>query len=93
MSNDDLKVLDGSCTHASECPLTQVAAGATVCIKGLAAAPDVSDRLRELGFCEQQKIKLVSRHSNYICQVCNARLGISHKLAETIIVESPKRRS
>ena len=61
-----------------------------MCIKGLVAAPDVSDRLRELGFCEQQKIKLVSRHSNYICQVCNARLGISHKLAETIIVEPLK---
>ena len=61
-----------------------------MCIKGLEASPDVSDRLREMGFCEEQKIKLVSRHSNYICQVCNARLGISHKLAETIIVEPLK---
>lgn len=90
MSDQDIKVLQGSCTHASECPLSQVAAGDTVCIKGLAASPDVSDRLREMGFCEQQKIKLVSRHSNYICQICNARLGISHKLAETIIVEPLK---
>ena len=70
-----------------------MAAGDTVCIKGLSASPDVSDRLREMGFCEQQKIKLVSRQSNYICQVCNARLGISQKLAETIIVEPLKRRS
>ena len=93
MSSKDIKVLDGSCSHASECPLSQVEAGETVCIKGLSAAPDVSDRLREMGFCEEQKIKLVSRHSNYICQVCNARLGISHKLAETIIVESLKKRS
>ena len=91
MSSKDIKVIDGSCTHASECPLSQVAAGETVCIKGLSAAPDVSDRLREMGFCEQQKIKLVSRHSNYICQVCNARLGISHELAKTIIVEPVKR--
>ena len=93
MSNKDIQVLEGSCTHASECPLSQVSAGATVCIKGLAASPEVSDRLREMGFCEQQKIKLVSRHSNYICQVCNARLGISHKLAETIIVEPVKGQS
>jgi len=90
VSSKDIKVLDGSCTHASECPLSQVSAGDTVCIKGLEASPDVSDRLREMGFCEQQKIKLVSRHSNYICQVCNARLGISQKLADTIIVEPLK---
>lgn len=93
MSRKDVKVLEGNCTHAAECPLSQVAAGETVCIKGLAASPDVSDRLREMGFCEKQKIKLVSRHSNYICQVCNARLGISSKLADTIIVEPLKRSS
>lgn len=93
VSRRDIKFLEGSCTHASECPLSHVAAGDTVCIKGLVASPDVSDRLREMGFCEQQKIKLVSRHSNYICQVCNARLGISHKLAEAIIVEPLQRRT
>jgi len=64
-----------------------VAAGQAVCIKGLVAAPEVSDRLREMGLCEKQHIRVVSRHSNYICQICNARLGISPKLAETIIVE------
>ena len=90
MSDEDIKVVEGSCAHASECPLSQVDAGETVCIKGLSASPDVSDRLREMGFCEEQKIKLVSRHSNYICQVCNARLGISHKLADRIIVEPLK---
>ena len=58
-----------------------------VCIKRLAAAPDLSDRLRELGFCEEQKIRLLSRDSNLICQVCNARLGISEELAESILVE------
>jgi Fe2+ transport system protein FeoA len=87
VENPDIKVVAGHCAEASECPLTQVAAGATVCIKGLLASPDVNDRLREMGLCEQQQIKLVSRHSNYICQVCNARLGISRKLAETIIVQ------
>jgi ferrous iron transport protein A len=58
-----------------------------VCIKRLAAAPDLSDRLRELGFCEEQKIRLLTRDSNLICQVCNARLGISEELAESILVE------
>jgi len=47
----------------------------------------MTSRLRELGFCEEQQIKLVSRHANLICQVCNARLGISPELAEAILVE------
>jgi Fe2+ transport system protein FeoA len=60
----------------------------TVAIQRLATAPEVSDRLRELGFCEKQRIKLVARDSNFICQVCNARLGISPKLAESIFVKA-----
>ena len=69
------------------CPLTRVVAGAYVRIKQLSAPPEVTTRLREMGFCEEQRIKLLSRHSNLICLVCNARLGISEKLAETILVE------
>src|SRR5690242_21074724 len=46
------------------------------------------DRLRELGFCKDQQIKLVARESNFICQVCNARLAISEKLARFILVET-----
>jgi len=44
-------------------------------------------RLREMGFCEEQQIKLLSRDGNLICQVCNARLGISAELADAIMVE------
>ena len=48
----------------------------------------MKDRLRELGFCEQQRIKLLSKHSNLICLVCNSRLGISEKIADHIMVET-----
>jgi hypothetical protein len=41
-----------------------------------------------MGLCEEQIIKLVARDSNFICQVCNARLGISEKLADSIMVEA-----
>lgn len=75
------------CPRADICPLNKVRAGTCVRIKQLSAEPEVSQRLREMGFCEDQKIKLLSRHSNLICQVCNARLGISEKLAEIILVE------
>ena len=81
-------ILEGHCAGPKVCPLSRVKAGSVVCIKQLSAAPEVSDRLRELGFCEDQKIKLLTRQSSYICQVCNARLAISRKLAEAILVEA-----
>ena len=74
------------CSLLGICPLSQVRAGTVVCIKQLSASAEVTGRLREMGFCEEQRIKLLSRGGNLICQVCNARLGISAALAETIYV-------
>lgn len=69
------------------CPLSQVQPGTVCRIKELLAEPEISKRLRELGFCEQQQIRLLSQERTMICQVCNARLGISARLAEAILVE------
>jgi Fe2+ transport system protein FeoA len=84
----EFEVIEGRCAGTEVCPLSRVQAGTVVCIKRLAAAPEVMDRLRELGLCEKQRIKLLARQSNYICQVCNARLAISGKLADSIMVEA-----
>ena len=81
------QVIEGKCAGEGLCPLSRVAAGTTVCIKKLSSTPETQDRLRELGFIEEQRVKLVSRQSSIICQVCNARLGLSEELAETILVE------
>jgi Fe2+ transport system protein FeoA len=78
---------NGECPQPFLCPLSRVNAGVAVRIKQLSAPPEVTHRLRELGFCEEQKVKLLSRQSTVICQVCNARLGISTRLAEQILVE------
>ena len=80
-------VREGACAQPGICPLSCVQAGTVVCIKQLAASADVMSRLREMGFCEEQQIKLIRREGNLICQVCNARLGISAKLAESILVQ------
>jgi len=80
-------MLDGACAEPGVCPLSRVAAGTEVCIKQLAASPEVRARLRELGMGEQRRIKLLSRQSNYICQVCNARFGLSEEVARSILVE------
>jgi Fe2+ transport system protein FeoA len=82
------EVVEGRCAGPKVCPLSRVKAGAVVCIKHLSTAPEVTQRLRELGFCEDQRIKLLTRQSNFICQVCNARLAISEKLADSIMVEA-----
>jgi Fe2+ transport system protein FeoA len=89
------EIVEGQCAGPAVCPLTRVAAGTVVCVKQLAHAPDVRDRLRELGLGEEQRVKLVSRQSSVICQVCNARVALSEELAKAIFVEpvppSPKR--
>lgn len=75
------------CPQPAACTLAQAAAGAALRVRRLDAPPEVAVRLRELGFCEQQRIRLLSRHTNVICQVCNVRLGISQDLAHMIVVE------
>ncbi len=81
-------ILEGQCAGPRVCPLSRVQAGTTVCIKHLATTPELTDRLRELGLCEDRQIKVVACESTFICQVCNARFGISEKLADSILVET-----
>ena len=81
-------VIENGCQQDPNlCPLSRVVAGTAVRIKQLSAPPEVSKRLREMGLGEEQQIRLVSREVNVICQVCNARLGISSQLADNILVE------
>lgn len=75
------------CQQPFICPLSKVRVGTACRIRQLSASPEIAHRLRELGFCEEQRIKLLSQHANVICQVCNVRLGISAELAEAIWVE------
>ena len=69
------------------CPLSRVQCGVAVRIKALCAAPDVQNRLREIGLCEDQVVRLITSRNNFICQVCNSRLAISEQLAQLILVE------
>ena len=78
---------NAECPQPFICPLSHVRAGTAVRIKQLSAPPEVKHRLREMGFCEEQKIRLLAQRTNIICQVCNVRLGISAQLAEKILVE------
>ena len=87
--NEKLLTVAGNpdCPQPFICPLSQVQAGTAVRIKQLSTTPELKHRLREMGFCEEQKIRLLAQKSNIICQVCNVRLGISVQLASQIMVE------
>jgi Fe2+ transport system protein FeoA len=86
---DDRPASDGEirCLKPFTCPLSQVKAGLLVRIQRLAAPPEVTQRLREIGLGEHQVIRLLVHQSNLICQVCNARLALRSELAQMIIVE------
>jgi ferrous iron transport protein A len=77
---------DSSCAHAL-CPLNRVRAGIAVRVRQLCAAPALAARLREIGFCEDNIVKLLTSHNNIICLVCNTRLALSEQVAQTILVE------
>jgi Fe2+ transport system protein FeoA len=69
-------------------PLHQVPEGRDVRIRELSATPELTCRLREIGLCEGQVVRLISRRSNIICQVCNSRLALNSQLAGMILVEA-----
>lgn len=81
------EIAKGSCAGAEVCPLSRVPVGATVCIKALAASPEIREKLRALGFCENREVKLLSRNANFVCEVCDAKLDLNAELAEAILVE------
>lgn len=75
-----------SCRTPQLCPLNRVRAGETVVVKQLNGSPEINQRLREMGFGEEQKVRVITLQTNLLCQVCNSRLGLSARLAELILV-------
>ncbi|MCX8090413.1 MAG: ferrous iron transport protein A [Verrucomicrobiae bacterium] len=80
-------IVEGQCAGGLLCPLSRVAVGARVCVKQLAAQPDLCDRLRELGLVEDQELRVLSRQPAFLCQICNARVALSEALADAIWVQ------
>ena len=68
-------------------PLSKVHVGTLVRIRRLTAEEPICQRLREIGFCEERVVRLITNQSTVICQVCQSRLAISVTLAEQILVE------
>lgn len=67
--------------------LSEAPIGRRMQIRMLRSAPEVSTRLRELGFLENAVVRCVARgHAAMICEVSDARVGLNDRVAETIHV-------
>jgi Fe2+ transport system protein FeoA len=76
------------CEAQSLCSLTKIQAGTTVRIRRLSVSDELCQRLREIGFFEQQVLQCLAQRGGVICQIDNCRMGIGAKLAEGILVET-----
>jgi len=67
--------------------LSQADAGQRVRIECLRGEEGVCQRLREMGFCESSVVEKVTQSGALICKVCDAKVVISKRLGESIIVK------
>lgn len=64
--------------------------GRHVRIRHLHTSPDLSTRLREMGFCENALIRtLLKGEHTIICELYNSRLGLNRELASAIVIAPP----
>ena len=64
-------------------------AGETVRVVRLEGQEPVCRRQREMGFCEMASVRVLATAGGLVCQVCGARVGLSGRLAESIVVSRP----
>lgn len=64
--------------------LSQAAVGCEFQVTQLAGP--ACKQLRDIGFCEDMRVRKVSNGRNLVCAVCGTRLALSHELAEQILV-------
>lgn len=60
--------------------------GRRVRIQNLQSSPEVSSRLREMGFREDAVVRLVTAGGNVICEICHSRYGLKREVADNIVV-------
>lgn len=64
--------------------LSQAATGCDFQIKQVEGA--ACEQLRNIGFCEQMRVKKITNGRNMLCTVCGTRLALSKDLADQIRV-------
>ena len=67
--------------------LTELPDGESGRVTGVNGKADLSQRLREMGFCDSAVIQKISGKRMLICELCGVRLALSDRAAQTIEVE------
>ncbi len=76
-------------TRITQLTLVDAPLGRQMCIRQMNPHPEVSLRLRELGFRENETVRCLHRgNGNMICQIRNVRIGLDNNLARCIIVSA-----
>lgn len=64
--------------------LDQAAVGCSFQVKALEGP--ACRQLREIGFCEEMRVRKISHGHNMVCSVCGTRLALSRDLARQVQV-------
>lgn len=67
--------------------LTALPAGRSGRVAKLDGQAELSQRLREMGFCESAVIQKIAGKHMLICQLCGTRVALSNRAARNIMVE------
>ena len=67
--------------------LTEVPDGESGRVTSLNGRAELSQRLREMGFCESAVIQKIGGKRMLICELCGVRVALSNRAAEKIEVE------
>jgi ferrous iron transport protein A len=68
-------------------PLTELPDGESGRVTGVNGQAELSQRLREMGFCESAIIQKIGGKRMLICELCGVRVALSDRAAEKIDVE------
>lgn len=64
--------------------LTQADVGCDFRIQALSGPG--CEKLRSMGFCEDMEVRKLANGRNMICSLCGARLALSNRLADQVLV-------
>ena len=71
--------------------LSNAKVGKEFMISKIQSTPETNQRLRELGFSENTKIRtIMNGSSKLICELNNTRFGVHHHIAKDIIISPLK---
>lgn len=81
-------VLGKKTSDQQEKTLKDIPVGESAIIECLRGEPSICQRLREMGFCESSVVHKLADSGALICKVCEAKVIISKRLANNIIVKN-----